>query len=145
MFKNLNINLNVSANAAGYYTIRTGSDDNGDLIFNDRPVGVGRNTERSASYLNANLYLSYSLGFGRQSTSAPMGIMIMERGGVLTAGSAPASTMPRYRLNFSVSISNVTNRANYGGFNGNLSSSSFGQPLSASGVRRVSFNAGLSF
>jgi hypothetical protein len=145
MFKNLNFSLNVSANAAGYYTIRTGSDDNGDLIFNDRPVGVGRNTERAASYLNANLYVSYSLGFGRQRTTAPMGIMIMERGGVLTAGTGPASTMPRYRLNFSVSINNLTNRANYGGFNGNLSSADFGKPLSASGVRSVRFNAGLSF
>jgi tRNA G26 N,N-dimethylase Trm1 len=53
--------------------------------------------------------------------------------------------MPRYRLNFSVSINNLTNRANYGGFNGNLSSADFGKPLSASGVRSVRFNAGLSF
>ena len=31
------------------YTIRTGRDDNGDLVFNDRPAGVGRNTERGAA------------------------------------------------------------------------------------------------
>ena len=145
MFRNLNMNLSVNANAAGYYSIRTGRDDNGDLIFNDRPAGVGRNTERGAINLSSYLSINYSLGLGRQSTSAPMGIMIMERGGVLTAGTGPASTMPRYRLTFGVSIENPTNRANYGGYSGVMTSEFFRRPTSVFGVRRVMFNMGLSF
>ena len=35
-----------TAQAAAPYTIRSGVDTNGDLIFNDRPAGVGRNTLR---------------------------------------------------------------------------------------------------
>jgi hypothetical protein len=145
MFKNLNVNLGVNASAGGYYTIRTGRDDNGDLIFNDRPAGVGRNTERGAMYLSSSLYLNYNLGFGRQTTSMPGGIMIMERGGVLTAGPGSAMAAPRYRLNFGVSIDNPTNRANYGGYSGVMTSEFFRKPTSVSGVRRVMFNAGLSF
>ena len=30
-------------------TIRTGTDDNGDLVFNDRPAGVGRNSARTTA------------------------------------------------------------------------------------------------
>lgn len=145
MFRNLSMNLSVSASAAGYYTIRTGRDDNGDLIFNDRPAGVGRNTERGEMTLNSYLSFNYSIGFGRQTTRAPQGIMIMEHGGMMTAGPMNASAAPRYRLSIGVSIDNPTNRPNYYGYNGNLSSTSFGQPLSASGVRRVTFNANLSF
>jgi hypothetical protein len=33
----------------------TGGDDNGDTIFNDRPVGVGRNTERTSGYSQLDL------------------------------------------------------------------------------------------
>ena len=32
-------------------TIRTGFDDNGDLVFNDRPAGVGRNSARTRVHL----------------------------------------------------------------------------------------------
>jgi len=33
----------------------TGGDDNGDTIFNDRPAGVGRNTERTSGYSQLDL------------------------------------------------------------------------------------------
>jgi hypothetical protein len=33
----------------------TGADDNGDTIFNDRPAGVGRNTERTSGYSQLDL------------------------------------------------------------------------------------------
>jgi hypothetical protein len=33
----------------------TGGDDNGDTIFNDRPAGVGRNTERTSGYRQLDL------------------------------------------------------------------------------------------
>jgi len=37
--------------------IVTGGDDNGDTIFNDRPAGVGRNTERTSGYSQLDLGL----------------------------------------------------------------------------------------
>ena len=40
-------------------------DDNGDLVFNDRPVGVGRNSARgSGRWFNSNANFSYTLSFG---------------------------------------------------------------------------------
>ena len=45
-------NLNMSSGAP--YTLQTGRDDNGDLIFNDRPLGVGRNTQRAKAQMSLN-------------------------------------------------------------------------------------------
>ena len=36
--------VNVNGNLGTAYGIQTGFDDNGDLIFNDRPAGMARNT-----------------------------------------------------------------------------------------------------
>ncbi len=57
--RNLGLSFNVSAASGSPYSIRTGNDDNGDLIFNDRPAGVGRNTERTAGQWSINTQFSY--------------------------------------------------------------------------------------
>jgi hypothetical protein len=73
--------------------------------------------------------------------------MISDRGGpvavMIGPGGGPAA--PRYRLMFGVNIQNPTNRANYGGYSGQMNSTKFRQPLSAYGVRQITFNMGLSF
>src|ERR1051326_6032131 len=46
--RNLNANINFNASSASPYTILSGFDTNGDLIFNDRPAGVGRNSARGS-------------------------------------------------------------------------------------------------
>ena len=40
------VNFNINAERRPY-TIRTGFDENGDLVYNDRPDGVARNTQRA--------------------------------------------------------------------------------------------------
>ena len=151
MIKNLGFNMSISANAGEYYTITTGLDDNGDLIFNDRPAGVGRGTERGAAQISSYMGLNYSIGFGRQSPAGggfPGGpVMISERGGTVAVMMGPGGgpVAPRYRLNFGVNIENPTNRPNYSGYSGQMNSTRFRQPLSAYGVRRIMFNMGLSF
>jgi len=47
----------VTGSSATPCTIRTGRDDNGGAIFNDRPAGVSRNSERGAAQwtVNANV------------------------------------------------------------------------------------------
>ena len=44
----------------------TGGDDNGDTIFNDRPAGIGRNTERTSGYsqLDLGIIRRFSLANG---------------------------------------------------------------------------------
>ena len=50
--------------------MRTGIDDNGDLVFNDRPAGIGRNTLRMPSQYTLNANIGYSFAFGRISGAA---------------------------------------------------------------------------
>ena len=150
MIKNLNFNWSFNANAGPYYTITTGIDDNRDAILNDRPAGVGRNTERGAASINSYMSLNYTIGFGKQASSGggPMGpMMIMERGGAVAVQMGPggAPSAPRYRLNFGVFIDNPTNHANYGSYSGVMTSEFFKQPTSAYGVRRIRFRMGLRF
>ncbi|HEY1307060.1 MAG TPA: carboxypeptidase regulatory-like domain-containing protein [Vicinamibacterales bacterium] len=56
--------VNVSAQSAAPYTITTGNDDNHDGVVNDRPAGVGRNTERGRSTwtMNVNINKQFALG-----------------------------------------------------------------------------------
>jgi hypothetical protein len=145
MIKNLGVYIGINAYAGSYYTIRTGFDDNGDLIFNDRPADVGRNTERGATNISMNMSINYNIAFGKQRTSLPPGIMITSQSGVMSAAAMPSVAAPRYRLTLSAYIDNPTNRANYGGYSGVMTSPFFRKPVSVSGVRRVTFNASLSF
>jgi hypothetical protein len=145
-FRNLNGSLNVNANSAPPLTIRTGYDDNGDLIFNDRPAGVGRNSVRTVGRWSVDGFFSYNLSFGKKmvggGAGGPVGIMINGSG---TATAMTMPSQPRYRLNIGVNLQNLTNHATYGGYSGVITSPFFLKPTTVSGVRRVSFNLGLSF
>jgi hypothetical protein len=146
--KNLSASLSFNWASAPPLTIRTGTDDNGDLIFNDRPAGVGRNSARTVSNWGSSLFLSYSLGFGKatQVSSMPQGIMVMN-GMVMMASGAPtgAPAAPKYRLGISVSIQNLTNHATYSGFSGVITSPFYLKPTTAFGQRSISVSTFLSF
>ena len=57
-------NVSGSAQSASPYTITTGRDDNQDGVSNDRPAGVGRNSERGAPRWDLNMRFSRGFGFG---------------------------------------------------------------------------------
>ena len=61
-------NVNVTAQSATPYTITTGLDDNRDGVINDRPVGIGRNTERGLATwtMNVNINKQFAIGGVRQ-------------------------------------------------------------------------------
>ena len=63
--RNLTMSVLMNLLSGTPYTLQTGLDDNGDLIFNDRPAGVGRNTERAKEQLYLNANVNYSFTFGR--------------------------------------------------------------------------------
>ena len=143
--RNLTMSIQVSANSAPPLSIRTGLDDNGDLIFNDRPVGVGRNSERTTGQWNSFGFLAYAFSLGSRSVTSGGGVSITSQGGGLVVNQMGMQTVPRYRLQVGVSIQNITNRPNYSGYSGVMTSPLFLKPTSAQGVRRITFNAGLSF
>jgi hypothetical protein len=142
--RNLLVSFNVSGSSGLPYTIRTGQDDNGDLIFNDRPAGVGRNTERAAWQWTINPVVAYSWAFGSRSTALPPGVTVVAGGGVPTVQTF-AQDASRYRLQVFVQVQNLTNRSNYAGYSGTLTSPFFGQPTSVSGTRKVDVGLNLSF
>jgi hypothetical protein len=133
----------------------TGLDDNGDLIFNDRPAGYERNAGRGKGQWNVNANLSYNLTFGRKKGAAPGGagmpagpIMISSAGGidartVVAMVNSAANQPGRYRMSIFINASNLTNHANPIGWVGNMRAANFGGYTAVAGVRQV--NIGINF
>jgi hypothetical protein len=136
--------LNLNASSGQPYTVRTGTDDNGDLVFNDRPAGVPRNTERQPGQWTLSMSSSYSIPFGRRATPPPPGIAIS-----ISGNSAPTIQTVnidwRYRLTVFVQAQNLTNRANYIGYSGVMNSRFFGKPTSVASTRKIDMGITLSF
>jgi hypothetical protein len=142
--KNLNGQFGISVSSAPPLNVQSGVDTNGDLIFNDRPAGYGRNSERTTGRWSADGYLSYSFGLGQQRMTQSQGVMIQSVNGVLSASAAPAQTAPRYRIYISCDIRNLTNHGNLIGYTSILGSN-FKTPTGVDGVRRITFNMGVQF
>lgn len=138
-YRNLNAQFSWDANSGGPYTITTGTDDNGDSIFNDRPVGTPRNTERVPwrSSLSANV--SYTIPIG--SSRTPEGGA--GRGG---RGGPPGRGGGRQKgITISVSAQNLMNRANYSGFSGVMTSPYFMQATSVQNPRQFDLSLRFNF
>ena len=56
--------INVQAQSAPPYTITLGEDVNRDGVFNERPGGVGRNTERGSATWTMNLNITKQIALG---------------------------------------------------------------------------------
>jgi hypothetical protein len=146
ILRGLSGSVGISTYSGSPYTIRTGLDNNGDLIFNDRPVEVGRNSVRTAWRWNSSGYFSYTIGLGKQKVQSGPGLMLTGGGpGGYTVGTMPSQAMPRYRINIMLMVDNLTNHANYSGYSGLMTSPFFMQPTSVTGVRTMSLNVGFSF
>jgi len=143
--RNFNARLAFTGQSAPPLTIRTGTDDNGDLVFNDRPAGVGRNSARTDGVWNSMATFGYSFTLGKKQVTSGGGVQIMGSPAGLTVNPSPATTTPRYRLNVSVSINNLLNRPVYSGYSGIITSEFFLRPTQATGVRRITFNTNVSF
>ncbi len=142
--RNLNANLNINVSSAPPYTIRTGTDDNADLVFNDRPLGVGRNTVRATGQWTINGFFNYGWTFGKP-VERPGGISFRNDGGGLAVSQAAAQSTGRYRLSLIVNVQNLTNHGNLTGYTGTLTSINYGKPTTVQGTRKVDIGLGLSF
>lgn len=159
VWKGVRAGFNMQVASAAPYTITTGRDNNGDTVFNDRPVGIERNSERGARQINASLRLNRSFGFGGPAGGPGGGMpMPMPPGGGSGAmnqrgpggGGGPQmmimeATNARYRLDFYAQISNLFNYVNYNAFIGNQLSPFYGQATSAGPARRVEVGMSLGF
>ena len=101
MLRNLSAYLYWNIQSGNVYTIRTGLDDNADLIFNDRPVGVERNSLRGAPQGGLGGQFSYSIPIRKRIATLPPGISISSSNGNLTVNPF-VRDQARYRITFSV-------------------------------------------
>jgi hypothetical protein len=114
--RNLNATFRVEGSTGSPYNVTTGLDNNGDLLFNDRPAGLGRNAVRTASQITTGLNVSYMIPLGPSRAGDDQG---------------------RYRLGLTVQIGNLTNRYNYSGYSGVMTSPFFLQPTAVNNPRKV--------
>ncbi len=160
---------NVRAESAAPYNVTTGTDDNGDSVFNDRPEGVARNSERGSAIVDMSLRLSWQKGFGKKAQAptpagpgggpggpgGPGGGPVVRMGGDGPGGGGGMFGGGRgggggandslVSLELFANASNVFNRANYSGYSGILTSPVFGQPTTAQSPRRFELGMRLSF
>lgn len=139
--KNVTANFNINALTAAPFTIRSGFDNNGDLIYNDRPAGVGRNTLRGRAQRTFNMFVSYSLAVGQRPAGTSGGVIVTRRGeeGVMNNVQMSAPDDARYHIVFTVQALNLTNHANYTNYVGTLPSPLFGLPLTVNNMRKIEF------
>ena len=141
--RNLLMGINLNAQSADAYTVLTGGDDNADGVFNDRPAGVGRNTRRALGQMNLNLFVGYQFAFGR-TAPLPPGVGIFGGGNSAQVRTFDQGTA-RYRLQLFVTANNLTNRPNFSGYSGTLTSPFFGQATSVRDMRKIDVGMGLTF
>ena len=75
--RNFTARLGFNGSSAPPLTIRTGLDDNGDLVFNDRPTGVGRNSARTRGHMESNASFTYAFTLGKKQVTSGGGVQIM--------------------------------------------------------------------
>jgi hypothetical protein len=144
--RGLTASMSLNGTSGRPLTVKTGFDDNGDLIFNDRPEGVGRNSVRVPGQWNSTASFGYAFSFGQRQVSGGSGVSITQSaGGALAVSVANSQPVARYRLNLSVNLQNVFNRPTYSGYGAVMTSPSFLRPTSVSGVRRTTVNMNLTF
>jgi hypothetical protein len=123
--RHVTANLAYTANGGAPYTLYTGLDDNGDGFLNDRPVGVGLRSLRGDGQQTLNARVQYAVQLGGEA--------------------GPATGPARYRMNVFVSVQNLTNRQNLGGYSGVMTSPNFMRPTFAANPRRVDMGVGINF
>jgi hypothetical protein len=144
--KNVTVNFNVSDIGAPPYSMLSGSDNNGDLIYNNRPAGVGRNTLRGHGQRTVNMFVNYSLAVGERPASSSGGVVVTRRGEEgFTNVQMNAPDDARYHINFIVQALNLTNHANYTGYVGTLTSPFFGRPTNVNNMRKIEFLVNFQF
>jgi Carboxypeptidase regulatory-like domain len=158
-------NLRFSFSQMGYnsgrpYTLTTGYDLNGDGSNNDRPEGIGRNTETGPSYINPiSLTVTKTIPFGaRRTTPRPSNDYVEpQRGGGGFGGggggfggggnnggfggnNGGGNRNGGRQVQLSVRVSNLFNSTIRSGISGVMTSPLFGQSTGGGQGRRITLS-----
>lgn len=116
-----NLSAGIWANSGRPYTITTGTDPYGDELFNARPNGVARNSERLPSYVDLDLRWGHDFA--------------------ITANKADEAP----HLGFSAAAFNILNHQNPGSVNTVVTSPGFGEVTSVGAPRRLQMGMRVEF
>jgi hypothetical protein len=143
VIRNVLVSLALTTNTAPPYTLLTGRDDNNDGVFNDRPVGVGRNSVRASGQTVVSMFAGYQFAFG---TIAPLppGVGVFGGGGAAQVRTFDQGNK-RYRIQLFVGVQNLTNQRNYVGYSGTMTSPFFSKPTTVSPMRKIDFGMSIQF
>jgi hypothetical protein len=147
-YRNLNAQMSWDTNSGAPYTITTGIDENGDSIFNDRPFDVPRNSARLPGVRRCRPTCPTRFRSARRRTEPgrpeqaddPVQADVPEAPAVARAAAAV-----RRASRINVSAQNFTNRHNYSGFSGVMTSQYFLQATSVSNPRQVDISVRFNF
>ncbi len=116
-----NAGIALQAESGRPYSMITGRDDNRDGLALDRPIGVRRNGLEGPDYVGLDLRLSkdFALDTSKREKSP--------------------------KITAAIDAFNVTNRVNYSGYVGNLSSPFFGRAISSRPARRLQLSMRFAF
>jgi hypothetical protein len=153
--KSIRLSVGASRRSGTPYNVTTGRDDNFDTVFNDRPAGFGRNSERGEATWDVNTRVSYAFGFGQRKPTdgGPAGgpVVVMHRVGGPGGSSDIAGAFgggaedKRIRFELFASGSNLFNAVNRVGYSGIMTSRFFGQATAAMPGRRIDVGVRVGF
>ncbi len=129
------------------YNVVTGRDDDGDTAFNDRPLGLTRNSARGAASWNVNMRLSWLFGFGKASESARTGSaqITVQAGDYGAIRDQFGALQKKLRFSFYLQATNLFNHFNATNFVGVMTSPFFGRPTAALPARQIESGVKFSF
>lgn len=138
--KGLSLSTIYLINSPMPYNITTGFDNNLDTVFNDRLLGISRNSERGMWQKQINTSLSWTTGFGEKSAKAGGGFVVI-------TGDEPVDTGAKYKYSVKIfmTANNILNQTNFTQFVGVRTSPFFRQPIMADNPRRIDFGLRFSF
>ena len=153
--RNIRVGFTAAARSGVPYNVTTGRDDNGDTVFNDRPLGVPRNSAWTKAMWDVGTRASYAFGFGtRGATGGPAGgptVVIQRIGAVggatdmLNAMGGGGAEDKRVRFELFAAVQNLFNHVNPIGYSGVMTSPFFGQPTAAMPARRIDVGMRIGF
>ena len=135
------LNPHVSITSPTPFNITTGSDNNGDTLFTDRPAFVSPDDPRGVSTRFGFLTPFPEPGdeliprnLGRETWLADVSLSLSK-----------SYPLPRGSVSVGTNVQNLLNQTRLTGFGGTLLSPTFGQPTSAQRGRRVDLTLRYSF
>ena len=146
VLRNLRLSGIFTANSGNPYSITTGQDNNKDTIFNDRPVGVSRNSERGAWHKRFDGSINWTIGLVKNKdadSTLPETVVISKS--EANVGITEIDTRYKYSLKFYATANNIFNQTNLANFVGVQTSPFFRKPTSAIQPRRIDFGVRFSF